>query len=223
MTVKRLRLHRAAGDLVTTLRPVAEIARANGYPNLQSFTRIFRADYGLPPAAYRRQGKHLARLPTPGSGEQTMYDIEIKTLAGKQAVGIDHSGSYMEINKAFTELFSRLAAADRLKDVREMFGIYLDDPETVPVEQLRSAACAVLASAAPEGLKPFSAAGGDYAVLTHRGPYANLQQAYRWLYGTWLKDSGREVRDEPLFEVYVNNPRDVPASEMVTEICLPLR
>lgn len=223
MTVKRLRLHRAAGELVTTMRPIAEIAKANGYANLQSFTRIFRADYGLPPAAYRKQGKHLARLPTPGSGDETMYDVEIKTLPGKQAAGIDHSGSYMEINKAFTELFSRLAAANRLADVRQMFGIYLDDPETVPVEQLRSAACAVLASAVPDGLKPFSTAGGDYAVLTHKGPYANLQQAYRWLYGTWLKASGREVRDEPLFEVYVNNPREVPASELVTEICLPLR
>jgi AraC family transcriptional regulator len=225
MTVKRLRLHRAAGELVATARPVAEIAKANGYPNLQSFTRIFRADYGLPPAAYRRRGKHLARLPTPGSGEQTMYNVEIKTLAGKQAAGIDHAGSYMEINKAFTELFSRLAAAGRLQDVRQMFGIYLDDPETVTVEQLRSAACVVLAPEAksPEGLKSFSTAGGDYAVLTHKGPYANLQQAYRWLYGVWLKESGREVRDEPMFEVYVNNPRDVPASELVTEICLPLR
>jgi AraC family transcriptional regulator len=225
MTVKRLRLHRAAGELVTTARPIADIAKANGYPNLQSFTRIFRADYGLPPAAYRRQGKHLARLPTPGSGDETMYEVKIRRLAGKQAVGIEHSGSYMEINKAFTELFARIAAANRLQDARQMFGIYLDDPETVPVEQLRSAACAVLASGSepPEGLKPFSTSAGDYAVLTHKGPYANLQQAYRWLYGTWLRESGREVRDEPLYEVYVNNPRDVPASELVTEICLPLR
>jgi len=122
-------------------------------------------------------------------------------------------------------LFSQLAAADRLADVRQMFGLYLDDPETVPVEQLRSAACVVLASgsATPSSLKSYHIAGGDYAIVTHKGAYANLQFAYRWLYGTWLKDSGREVADQPLFEVYVNNPRDVPASELVTEICLPLK
>ena len=225
MTVKRLRLHRAAGELVNTARPIAAIARACGYPNLQSFTRIFRADYGMPPAAYRREGKYVARLPTQTSGDPIMYDVKINTLAEKHTVGIDHSGSYMEINKAFTELFAQLAAADRLGDMSEVLGLYLDDPETVPVAQLRSAACVVLASGrgTPSGLKTFHTTSGDYAVLTHKGPYANLQLAYRWLYGTWLKDSGREVRDEPLFEVYVNNPRDVPASELVTEICLPLR
>jgi AraC family transcriptional regulator len=225
MTVKRLRLHRAAGDLIATKKPIGEIAKACGYPNLQSFTRIFRADYGMPPAAYRKQGKHFARLIPPTSGDHIMYDVAIKTLPGKQAVGLDHSGSYMEINKAFTELFSKIASAGQLADVREMFGLYLDDPETVPVDALRSVACAVLVPGAsqPGGLKSFQTTRGDYAVLTHKGPYANLHLAYRWLYGTWLKEAGRDLRDEPLFEVYVNNPRDVPASELVTEICLPLR
>lgn len=225
MTVKRLRLHRAAGELVSTTRPIAEIARFCGYPNLQSFTRIFRDDYGTPPAAYRRQGKHVARLsPTP-SGDPIMYDVTIRNIPEKQAVGLDHSGSYMEINKAFTALFSQLAAAGKIGEIKEMFGFYLDDPETVPTEQLRSAACVQLApgSEAPSGLKRYHTRTGDYAVLTHKGPYANLHLAYRWLYGTWLKDSGRELRDEPLFEVYVNNPREVPASELVTEICLPLK
>ena len=65
-------------------------------------------------------------------------------------------------------------------------------------------------------------AGGDYSVLTHKGPYVNLHLAYRWPYGTWLEQAGRELRDQPLFEVYLNNPREVPASELLTEICLPL-
>lgn len=225
MTVKRLRLHRAAGELVSTARPITDIARQCGYPNLQSFTRIFRADYGIPPAAYRRQGKHVARLiPTP-SGDTKMFDVTVKAIPEKNAVGLDHTGSYMEINKAFTAVFTQLAGAGLLGDVKEMFGLYLDDPETVPVEQLRSAACVVLASSseAQAGLKSYHRAGGDYAVLTHKGPYANLHLAYRWLYGTWLKESGRELRDQPLFEIYVNNPREVPASELMTEICLPLK
>ena len=49
-TVKRLRLHRAAGYLAHTSMPVAEIAVRSGYTNLQSFTRIFSAAYGCRPA-----------------------------------------------------------------------------------------------------------------------------------------------------------------------------
>jgi AraC family transcriptional regulator len=57
-TVKRLRLHRAAGDIVRTGLAVSDIARRSGYPNLQSFNRIFKSVYGMPPARYRKEGSH---------------------------------------------------------------------------------------------------------------------------------------------------------------------
>ena len=31
------------------------------------------------------------------------------------------------------------------------------------------------------------------------------------------------IRDEVMFEVYLNNPREVPPNELLTEICLPLQ
>jgi AraC family transcriptional regulator len=54
-------------------------------------------------------------------------------------------------------------------------------------------------------------AGGDYAVLRHKGPYADMGAAYRWLYATWLPASGRSIRDEVMFEAYLNNPAGGPA------------
>ncbi len=57
-TVKRLRLHRAAGYLANSAMTIEEIAARSGYKNLQSFTRIFGSVYGLPPAQYRRNGSH---------------------------------------------------------------------------------------------------------------------------------------------------------------------
>src|ERR1700747_2904434 len=45
-TVKRLRLHSAAADLALTSIAIAAIAKRSGYPNVQSFTRIFRSVYG---------------------------------------------------------------------------------------------------------------------------------------------------------------------------------
>jgi AraC family transcriptional regulator len=57
-TVKRLRLDRAATYLVQTALAIDEIAKRSGYGNVQSFTRIFRSVYGMPPAAYRKRGSH---------------------------------------------------------------------------------------------------------------------------------------------------------------------
>ena len=65
-------------------------------------------------------------------------------------------------------------------------------------------------------------AGRDYAVLVHTGPYANMRSAYRWLYGHWLPASGRETANEPVFEEYLNSPRETSSTNLITKVCLPL-
>jgi AraC family transcriptional regulator len=57
-TVRRLRLHRAGGHLANGSMPITEIAERSGYSSLQSFSRTFRAAFGMPPAQYRKQGTH---------------------------------------------------------------------------------------------------------------------------------------------------------------------
>jgi AraC family transcriptional regulator len=68
-----------------------------------------------------------------------------------------------------------------------------------------------------------SLAPGRVATLVHKGPYAELERVYRILYEEWLPESGEEADDRPCFEQYLNNPRDVPPSEWLTEVFLPLK
>ena len=49
-TVKRLRLHKAAGKLVNSESSIGDIAKQSGYTSLQSFSRTFCDVYGKPPA-----------------------------------------------------------------------------------------------------------------------------------------------------------------------------
>src|SRR5260221_14768984 len=51
-TVRRLRLHRAAVELITGGLPVPRIALRAGYASQEAFTRSFKAAYGTPPARY---------------------------------------------------------------------------------------------------------------------------------------------------------------------------
>jgi AraC family transcriptional regulator len=50
-----------------------------------------------------------------------------------------------------------------------------------------------------------------------------MRGAYRWLLGVWLPSSGYEPDDAPIFEAYLNDPRDTPQSALRTDIHLPLR
>jgi len=224
-TVKRLRLHRAAGDLVRTSLPVEEIARRTGYPNLQSFNRIFKSVFGMPPARYRREGSHKVFQSISEKGLGEMYDVTMKTLAPRELVGVSHTGSYMGIGRAFETLGGTLQARNLYRPEMKMIGVYLDDPELVPEDKLRSFACMTEGEHVPAEapLVHRHLDGGEYAVLRHKGPYADMHKAYQWLYGEWLPHSGREVRDTVMFEEYINNPRDAAPTQLLTDIHLPLK
>ncbi len=49
-----------------------------------------------------------------------------------------------------------------------------------------------------------------------------MPAAYRWLFAEWLVKSGREPADAPCFEEYLNDPRETPPTELLTDIFLPL-
>lgn len=65
---KRLRMARACELLITTSRPVAEIARSVGYPDPQYFARQFRSVHGCSPSGFReRHDSPAAPQPRPDS------------------------------------------------------------------------------------------------------------------------------------------------------------
>jgi len=119
-------LTRAATDLANTSLSVDAIAKRCGYPNVQSFTRVFKAVYGMPPAKYRRRGTHTHFRHNDTERTTKMYDITITKLEPMKAVTVEHIGPYMEINRAFDRLFGWLASKQLLgPDVRSFAIFYL--------------------------------------------------------------------------------------------------
>ncbi len=224
-TVRRLRLHRASGWLANTGLPIEDIAARSGLGSVESFTRIFKAAYGMPPAKYRREGSHRRFDPEAKDRSSPMQHVEIRRLPQMQAATMAHRGSYMEIDRAFGKLFGMLGARNLLGSGLRMIGIYYDDPASVAEAELRSRAAIVASSALPieAPLEPVTIVGGEYAILHYKGPYADMRGAYNWLYGTWLPQSGREPADAPCIEEYLNNPRDTPPADLLSEIGLPLK
>ena len=226
-TVRRLRLHRAAVELITGELPVQRIARRAGYGSQEAFTRAFKGAYGVPPARYR-----AAFVPHPTAGkpedamESTMtYQATICEAATIQVAALPHRGDYQKIGPTFERLVALASGQNLFGPSTRSFGIYYDDVSAVPREALRADACmSVPGGWTPGGqLELREIRGGRYAVTLHVGPYAELERAYKWLYGTWLAQSGEEPADAPCVEEYLNDARTVPPTELRTEIWLPLR
>lgn len=226
-TVRRLRLHRAAVELIAGELPVPRIARRAGYGSQAAFTRAFKAAYGVPPARYRTVaplvpvGRERERAMT----SHAVPQIEIMETSAIPVAGVPHRGDYQEIGRAFERLYTLAAAEGWLNGPHRIFGVYFDDPSAVAKEQLRSMAClSIPGGARPTGdLHQETIAGGRYGVYVHVGPYAELHRAYDWLFGTWLPSSGYEPDDRPCVEEYLNDPRTLPPTEWRTAIWVPIR
>jgi AraC family transcriptional regulator len=239
--VRRLRLERAAGELRRTDRDVIDIALDAGYEAHEPFTRAFREHFGTPPSAFRKLDGPLVVPPAlcgvhygpdeavsrfvPLQEGTKMIDVRLQTLPTRRLLALAHHGEYQDIGPTFGRLMQEAGSRGLLAADSVSLGIYYDDPETTPVDQLRAHACVTVADStreAPAGFELLTLNGGEFAVGVHRGPYTALKDSYRWLFGQWLPSSGRDAAGAPCFEVYVSDPGTTAPPDLVTEICVPL-
>jgi AraC family transcriptional regulator len=225
-TAARARLTGAAVALLKSTEPVAAVARRAGYGSQAAFTRAFRAAYGIPPAAYRARGGLGFPIDRNTQQESAMFTVEMRASAPMRLAALRHVGPFDGIGAAFDRVMAWGGGRGLIGAGTRFVALYLDDPRSVPAAQLRSEAGF---TAGPE-----AAGDGDVrivevpgfarvAALRFKGPYAELERAYDWLYGTWLPGSGEEPADAPVMEEYLNDCRTLPPAEWLTDILLPLK
>jgi len=235
---RRLRLERAASRLRTTETPITELAFEAGYATHEAFIRAFRAAFGCTPSALRRRLKYDGQLPTPNGvhygeplrirfvalkGEITMQ-VEIREMGPRKAVCFAHRGPYFMIGQTFGKLGAWLAETGLTPGLG--IGIYYDDPEATPADELRSDAGTIVPDdfvTDDPRVHIVDVAGGTYAVGLHAGPYDGLPNAWGEMVGKWLPASGYSFGASPGFELYLNDCTKVPPDELRTEICVPVR
>ena len=237
-TIRRLRLQRAAAELIRSAKPIIRIAKGAAYGSPEAFSRAFALQFGESPTEYRSARKDrdsrldepfVAMLPSDNKEYCEMYSVEILDLDPVKLIGYSHQGDYMEIGRTFEKISVYASSHNLLHEQTRSIGLYYDDPKTVAKEQLRSFA----AVSVPEGveladddalLERCEIPGGTCASLLFKGSYAELEKPYDWFFGHWLPQSGYEAMDFPPFEEYLNDPKDTPPNELLTRIhCLVSR
>jgi len=224
-TVRRARMNRAAVLVAMTTRPVAEIARAVGYPNEQSFARAFHASHGERPAEARRHHHvHAVIRRAPIEGHKTMFTIEIRQQPALTIAAVPHQGDYTQVDASFARLRDKLAAAGIADRAGLPVGFYYDDPAATPERELRAHCGMVLDPGVdvPDGFDRIDVPAGEIGVVAVRGPYSNLGEAWEATYVELLPASGRAPGAFRPWEVYLNCPDQTAPEDLLTEICVPL-
>ena len=183
------------------------------YPNLYRVKccRCSSGKFGSMPPLDRSQHFRIKGVPSP---TRTTH---------KRLAALAHRGDYAEGSVAYQKVATIMSTGGHWPQTSGMAGVYYDDPDVTPTEDLRSHAGVLWeGEKVPEGLEEVKLDGGRYAVLHYMGSYAGFGEAYRYLYGPWLSSNQESLRDAPSYEHYLNDPTDTAPAELLTDIYMPL-
>jgi AraC family transcriptional regulator len=154
-------------------------------------------------------------------------NVEVKELPKMTVVYVRNIGPYNGDQKLFQNLRDKLfswAGARGLfmgKDCRFLV-VYHDDPTVAISDKLRMSLCLTV----PPETKVDGEIGkmeiesAKYVVARFELTGKDFQNAWNWVYGQWLPNSGYQPDDKPYFEMYNEPPKD---GNYVIDFCVPVK
>ena len=151
-------------------------------------------------------------------------NITVKKLPARRVAFVRHVGPYDKVAAAWDRLLTFMGKEGWIGADSEFLGICHDDPAVTPARRIRYDACITVGERfeATGDIGVQTVPGGEYAVLTHIGPYSTLAESYQRLFGQWLPASGHRLRMTPSFEAYLNSPENTAPEDLIVDLHMPL-
>jgi len=152
--------------------------------------------------------------------------VEVKDLPEMTVAYVRHIGPYKGNPALFESLFGKLcgwAGPRNLigKDAKFIV-VYHDNPDITEENRQRiSVSLVVPPSTEVSGeTGKMTIASGKYAIARFLLSGSEFQEAWSWVYGTWLPQSGYQPDDRPCFEIY---PEEEKNGKFTVDICVPVK
>jgi DNA-binding transcriptional MerR regulator/effector-binding domain-containing protein len=156
------------------------------------------------------------------TGTLAPYEVAIRRMepvqVAERCVVTNAEALIVDTTALIYSLFDELRAAGR--DV--LSPVFCMNDDTGSEEHIVVHACVRVDPPAPDlrRARVVEVSGGEFAVVTHVGPYEQLGLAYHALYA-WAQEHGHEPHGL-IREIYVNDPANVPPGALQTDLLLPL-
>lgn len=231
-TVARLRLAQALHLLGKPGARITGVALQVGFESPQALARACRRELDVTPSALRddnslrASGQQYLSIPAGDHAEPVAaLQVRVTELEPFDVVVLRTQGAFDDLDRAFGRVFAWAADAGLAEQLQQLVGIALNDHRDVaPRDCLFDCGMGFghIPTTLPPPLRRLSLGGGEHAVLRHVGSYAGLEAATDALLRQWLPDSGRSLRDAPLYYHYLDDPEEVPEAILRADICVPL-
>lgn len=225
--INRVRLETAVKLLRYSTQPVNEIGYQIGYETVSAFSKGFKKMFGVTPTSIRKQEGQLVDQKKKAMNYKYQLVESIKKIDDIQVIFQQSKGKTGDSSTAknWESLYAKAQKHDLLNFQSKFYGINWDDPEITANEKVRYDACiSIQEHQDKEGL--FSTkriSGGKYLCLLYKGGYHELGFVYNYIFRNWIIKKDYELREEPIFEQYINNKAITPEEELLTEIYIPIK
>jgi AraC family transcriptional regulator len=234
--IERVKLEQAANLLcVMKTKSVEDIACYCGYKSISSFSRAFKKYHGIPPVKFLQVHKHdfhslniAAELRLKKTTERDISSVSIKKIPGYHVIYVQTLEGYRTgIPKAWANVTGYAQFHNLWNNPSCLLGLPYNNPGITPYEKCRYRACIPVSEdiqLTKGTVKTLTIEPSTCAVIHFVGKRENITEAYSFLYGTWLIQSGYIPDEKPLLELYpADLMLDCKREIMEYDIALPVK
>ncbi|MBB5321642.1 AraC family transcriptional regulator [Marinobacter oulmenensis] len=214
--VRRTRLEQAANQLMfDRKRPVLDVAEQCGFASLSSFSRAFKATFGVTPGRWRAEEQDTKSRPYLADDEiATAYERlqsvalpvpDLVELPVQPVAYVRHQGYGRDIRLAWQTL--QVWAEAEGQPFETQLGLHHSNPAWVPLDQCRYVAClAIDKPVLRRGVvNSMCIPGGLHAAFDLSGRYGELLPYLSKILDKWVPSSGFRAKTTPAFVRYRKN------------------
>jgi len=218
--IKRLQLEKTLQQMNMDKENITSIAIKAGYHMPSSFNKAFKEMFGVSPSEYKKKYA-ISRIDYPD-----IEPIRIESSNDMKMYSLRHIGDYSDLDKPIEQVIGFAIKYELISKDFALHAIPHDNPEITDNDKLRFDICIPktkeidVSQVYPMHTKIIK--GGKYAVFLHKGDPKNIVNLYDAVFGKWLYSSEIQLRDEPIFQKFLNNRQEVDIDELLAEIYVPI-
>ena len=230
--IRKRRLTIAAKRLLETDIDILQLAIAAQFASQEAFTRAFKKMFGIAPGKYRHSGdpfrlkycdqfswsnlQHLDSVTDRVPRFETRNETRVVGLAKQFSIS---TPDYFMLWAPFKSYIGHIP----FEIPNCNFGIYEAAEANGDEAQFSYMCCSGVTEFGdiPEGLQTRVLPEQHYAVFKHRGPFANVQETFKYIWGTWLPNSDFDYSPTPDLEVFPANYNST-AEDAVVDLYVPI-
>lgn len=225
--INRIKLEKAAILLKYSDNPIEKIAYTIGYETPTAFTKAFKKYFHLSPTEYKKSNVGSFTIKTIyKTAKDFALTAEVKRIKSFKILCTQVKG-IVGSKKTYVGWAELLTYANLHKIINadtKFIAVHWDDPTITQENNIRYDACITINSEIKDtnkfSIKQFK--GGKYLCVLYKGDYKYFPEVYNQIFRDYIFKQNYRLREEPIFEEFLNSINDTNRKDLLTLIHIPI-